>query len=42
MGKERNYDNDRLDPSEEYFRNKKNDHDYDTYFPQEESKPTHY
>ena len=39
--KERNYDNDGLDPSEEYFRKKK-DNDDDTYFPPEESKPPHY
>ena len=34
MGKERNYDNDGLDPSEEYFRKKKKDNYDDTYFPQ--------
>ena len=34
MEKERNYDNDGLDPSEEYF--KKKDNDDDTYFPPEE------
>ncbi len=39
--KERNYDNDGLDPSEEYFRKKKNN-DEDTYFPPEESEPPHY
>ena len=39
--KERNYDNDGLDPSEEYFRKKK-DNDDDTYFPPEESEPPHY
>ena len=33
MEKERNYDNDGLDPSEEYFRKKKKDNDEDTYFP---------
>ena len=32
--KERNYDNDGTDPSEEYFRKKKKDNDDDTYFPQ--------
>ena len=43
MEMERNYDNDGLDPSEEYFRKKKkgNDDD-DTYFPPEESVPPHY
>ena len=40
MEKERNSDNDRLDPSEEFFKNKEKDND--TYFPQEESKPPHY
>ena len=40
MGKERNYDNEATDPSEEYFRKKK-DND-DTYFPREESEPPHY
>ena len=29
MGKERNYDNDGLDPSEEYFRNKEKGYDED-------------
>jgi len=42
MDKERNYDNDGFDPSEEYFRKKKNDSDDDTYFPLEESEPPHY
>ena len=42
MEKERNYDNDGLDPSEEYFRNKKKGDDEDTYFPLEESEPPHY
>ena len=42
MEKERNYDNDGLDPSEEYFRKKKKDNDDDTYFPPEESEPPHY
>ncbi|MDC3171000.1 hypothetical protein OA860_01385 [Prochlorococcus sp. AH-716-E13] len=44
MEKERNFDNDGLDPSEEYFRkkNKDNDEDEDTYFPPEESEPPHY
>ena len=40
MEKELNYDNDGLDPSEEYFRKKENDDD--TYFPTEESEPPHY
>ena len=42
MEKEQNYDNDGLDPSEEYFRKKKKDNDEDTYFPLEESEPPHY
>ena len=42
MEKEPNYDNDGLDPSEEYFRRKKKDNDDDTYFPPEESEPPHY
>ena len=37
MEKEPNYDNDGLDPSEEYFRKKKKGNDEDTYFPLEES-----
>ena len=40
--KEHNYDNDGLDPSEEYFRKKKKNNDEDTYFPPEESEPPHY
>ena len=36
------YDNDELDPSEEYFRKKKKVNDEDTYFPPEESEPPHY
>ena len=39
MERERNYDNDVLDPSEEYFKKKENDND--TYFPPEESEPPH-
>ena len=39
---ERNYDNDGLDQSEEYFRSKRKSDDEDTYFPPEESKPPHY
>ena len=42
MEKERNYDNDGFDPSEEYFRKKKKGNDEDTYFPLEESEPPHY
>ena len=41
MKNERDYDNDGLDPSEEYFRTKEKSND-DTYFPQEESEPPHY
>ena len=37
MEKKRNFDNDGLDPLEEYFRKKKNDNDDDdTFFPREE------
>jgi len=39
---ERNYDNDGLDQSEEYFIRKRKGDDEDTYFPPEESKPPHY
>ena len=39
--RENDYDNDGLDPSEEYFRKKKKNDD-DTYFPPEESEPPHY
>ena len=42
MEKERNYDNDGLDPSEEYLRKKKKGNDDDTYFPPEESEPPHF
>ena len=42
MYKERNYDNDGLDPSEEYFRKKKKSNNEDTYFPLEELEPPHY
>ena len=42
MNNERNYDNDGLDPSEEYLRKKKNNDDEETYFPLEESEPPHY
>ena len=40
MGRESDYDNDGLDPSEEYFRKKEKSND-DTYFPPEESEPPH-
>ena len=42
MDKERNYDNDELDPSDEYFRKKKKGNDRDTHFPLKESEPPHY
>ena len=42
MERESDYDNDGLDPSEEYFRKKKKGNDHDTYFPPEESEPPHY
>ena len=42
MEKERNYDNDGLDPSEEYFKKEGKGNDNDTYFPPEESEPPHY
>ena len=42
MEREHNYDNDGLDPSEEYFRKKKKGNDEDIYFPPEESEPPHY
>ena len=42
MERESDYDNDGLDPSEEYFRKKKKGNDDDTYFPPEESEPPHY
>ena len=41
-GQEPNYDNDGLDPSEEYFRKKKKGDEEETYFPPEESEPPHY
>ena len=41
MEKECNIDNNRLDPSEDYFRKKKNDN-ADIYFPPEESETPHY
>ena len=42
MKKKRNYDNDGLDPSEEYFKKKEKGHEDETYFPLDESKPPHY
>ena len=42
MGRESDYDNNGLDPSEGYFRKKKKVDDKDTYFPPEESEPPHY
>ena len=42
MERESDYDNDGLDPSEEYFRKKKKDNDDDTYFPPEEFELTNY
>ena len=42
MEKERNYDNDGLDPSKEFFKKKEKGIDIVTYFPQEESEPPHY
>ena len=42
MERESNYDNDGLDPSEEYFRNKTKGNDEEIYFPPEELEPPHY
>ena len=42
MERESNYDNDGLDPSEEYFIKKKKGNDEAIYFPLEESEPPHY
>ncbi len=42
MERERNYDNDGLDPSEEYFRKKKKGNDQETFLPSEELEPLHY
>jgi hypothetical protein len=42
MNNERNYDNDGLDPSEEYFKEKRKINDDDDYFPLDESEPPHY
>ena len=37
-----NPDNDRNDPSEEYFREKHDEYENEEYFTQETSKPPHY
>ena len=42
MVKERNYDKDGLDPSEEYYTRKQKGNNEDTYFPPKESGPPHY
>ena len=42
MERESDYDNDGLDPSEEYLKKNKKSNDEDTYFPPEESEPPHY
>ena len=42
MEKERNFDNDWLDPSKEYFRKKEKSRDDETYFSPEESEPPHF
>ena len=42
MERKHDYDNDGLDPSEEYFRKKEKVNDDDTYFPPEESGLPHY
>jgi len=44
MKKNINHDNDNFDPSDEYFRKKKDLYEYesDEYFPEETSKPPHY
>ena len=42
MGRENDYDDDVLDPADEYFRKQKKGIDQQTYFPPEESEPTHY
>ena len=41
MERENNYDNNGLDPSEEYFRKKEKGND-EIYFLPEESEPSHY
>ena len=40
MEKEPNYDNDGLDPSEEYFKKKEKGNDDDTYFPSSRIRTT--
>ena len=42
MERENDYDNDGLDPSEEYLRKTQKCSDEETYFPPEESEPPHY
>ena len=42
MERESDYDNDVLDPSEEYFRKKKKSNEEETYFSLEESEPPNY
>ena len=42
MEREKDYDNDGLDQTEEYFRKKEKSRGDDTYFPPEESEPPHY
>ena len=42
MENEQNYDNEELDPSEEYLRKKERSNDKNTYFPPEELEPHHY
>ena len=42
MERESAYDNDGLDPSDEYFRKKNKGNKEDIYFPPDESEPTHY
>ena len=42
MNNERNSNNDGLDPSEEYFKEKRKINDDYAYFPLEESEPPHY
>jgi len=42
MGRESDWVNDRLYPTEENFRKTIKNYDEDTYFPPEESEPPHY
>ena len=42
MGRESDYDNGGLNPSEEYFKKKKKDNDENTYFPSKELETPHY